>query len=53
VYFDMGSVMRFPRGERHGLVYVGMSRARSIAGLRISNWSPAAVECSPAVRHLI
>lgn len=52
-YLDMGSIRRMPEGSRHGLAYVGLSRVRTLEGLRISDWAPDVIECAAEVRHLI
>lgn len=43
---DAGSIMNM-RGSRHGLFYVAVSRATSLAGLSILNWNPDVIFCDP------
>lgn len=52
-WLDMGSIRRMPKDGRHGLAYVGLSRARSVGGLYISSWEPDLVVCDEEVRCLI
>lgn len=52
-WFDMGSIRCMPEQGRHGLAYVGLSRVRTLKGLRISEWAPDTVYCDPQVKHLI
>jgi hypothetical protein len=42
-YFDMDEIARFP--DPHGLVYVGLSRTRTLEGLMIRTWHPEFVRC--------
>lgn len=39
------------RESKHGLFYVGASRATTLAGLAVTNWTPDAVYCDPRVRE--
>lgn len=52
-WFDMSSIRRFPRGSRHGLAYVALSRTRTLDGLYIDDWCDDVVECADEIRALL
>ena len=52
-WLDMSSIMCFPDGNRHGLGYVGLSRTRTLRGLKISAFLPGAVVCDDVVKPWI
>lgn len=52
-WLDMGSIMRMPPEGRHGLAYVGLTRARTLEGLYISAWVPEAIVCDDQIKPLI
>lgn len=49
-WVDMESLGHFPEGSRHGLAYVALSRTKTLSGLQLSSWNPAAVECADIVK---
>jgi len=52
-WVDMESIAMFPRGSRHGLAYVALSRTYTLDGLLLSSWNPDAVECDEDVKTII
>jgi len=49
-WVDMESLGHFPEGSRHGLAYVALSRTKTLSGLQLSSWNPAAIECAEIVK---
>lgn len=49
-WVDMESITKFPKGSRHGLAYVALSRTRTLEGLQIGGWYPSAIECDEIVK---
>jgi ATP-dependent exoDNAse (exonuclease V) alpha subunit len=43
-WVDFASICHHPRGSRHGLAYVALSRTRTLDGLQISGWNSDALE---------
>jgi ATP-dependent DNA helicase PIF1 len=52
-FVDVGSVMAMIGESKHGLVYVALSRTRTLEGLQIFRWDDAAVFCAPVIKPYI
>ena len=52
-YVDVGSIMHMKGESRHGLLYVALSRCKTLAGLKLGKWTPSAAYCSDVVKPYI
>jgi ATP-dependent exoDNAse (exonuclease V) alpha subunit len=54
VFVDVGSFYSMPKSSLHGLMYVALSRTRTLEGLNlIGNWDPALVYSDPTVATML